>query len=816
MFRLRVLGQIDLRDDGGAEVRPVLTQPKRLAVLVYLVVSRPQRMHRRDALLPLFWPDAPESRARNGLRQALHQLRHVLGPEVVTTRGADSVGVNAAALECDAAEFEDALDRGRLGDAVLAYGGELLPGFSIEGAAAFNEWLDETRVRLRNRAARAGWALAEQHERSGDITAAATTARRAAELTVDDERALRQLMSLLDRTGDAAEAIRAYEDYAARLRRDLELEPSPQTRALHDSLRAGNRARTTAAGGPVRDGTRPSVPADGVAAGVRRWSARPEVQVSSFDNLTGNPELDFVGRLAATAVSQAIAETHLVDVVAADAVGNGGHSTSSVADDGWTRLVVEGSYHIVDDVWQMQATLRLTRDGRVIRSISGVVARRDRPWEAAHEIGRRIGGVVAGHVDTQVASWADAVAAPPSLEAHRAHLSGIELHLRGEYRAAISQFLKAANPEAGFTVPLLWAVTASCNLEEYEQATAIMEALSACRSRLSPAERLGTDYFTEWLAGDRGSALRTLVRVAELVPRSEVLAQLGRDAMLCNDPRYAVEVLERVDPEQGWMPSWTPYWQRLTEAYHMVGDHERELDASRRGRRQHPEAMGPLLYEARAHAALGDADAVGRIGDEAVALTSDRFMSAGELLFTAARELRAHGKLTAGADMLTRAIDWQRDRSAVGCPTVPEQLALARMHYEAEQWSAAVDVLSSLQAERPDDVAVLGSAGTLAARMGDRAAAARALTALRAKTGRFHYGTHLLWAARIAAVLDDTATALSLLRGGFARGYGHDVALHTDVDLSRLSADERFREMLRPRTPLHNGRITSDDQVSRT
>ena len=54
-------------------------------------------------------------------------------------------------------------------------------------------------------------------------------------------------------------------------------------------------------------------------------------------------------------------------------------------------------------------------------------------------------------------------------------------------------------------------------------------------------------------------------------------------------------------------------------------------------------------------------------------------------------------------------------------------------------------------------------------------------------------------AARIAAVLGDNVTALSLLRGAFARGCGHDIALHTDIDLSRLSADERYREMLRPK-----------------
>jgi hypothetical protein len=209
--------------------------------------------------------------------------------------------------------------------------------------------------------------------------------------------------------------------------------------------------------------------------------------------------------------------------------------------------------------------------------------------------------------------------------------------------------------------------------------------------------------------------------------------------------------------------------------------------------------MGPLLYEARAHAALGDADAASRIGDDMVAIGFDRFMSAGEALFTAARELNTHGHHTAGIDMLARAIEWQRDWSAVGAPTIPDRLALARMHYEADQWPAAAELLAPLQRERPDDDDVLGSVGTLAARMGDEVAARCAQSALRAKTGRFHYGRHLLWAGRIAAVLGDTGAALSLLRGAFARGCGHDVRLHTDVDLSLLSADERYREMLRPR-----------------
>ena len=40
MIRLKTLGGADLRHDDGREIRPLLTQPKRLALLVYLCRAR--------------------------------------------------------------------------------------------------------------------------------------------------------------------------------------------------------------------------------------------------------------------------------------------------------------------------------------------------------------------------------------------------------------------------------------------------------------------------------------------------------------------------------------------------------------------------------------------------------------------------------------------------------------------------------------------------------------------------------------------------------------------------------------------------------
>ena len=41
MLRLSTFGSVDLQDPEGRDLRPVLAQPKRLALLIYLAAARP-------------------------------------------------------------------------------------------------------------------------------------------------------------------------------------------------------------------------------------------------------------------------------------------------------------------------------------------------------------------------------------------------------------------------------------------------------------------------------------------------------------------------------------------------------------------------------------------------------------------------------------------------------------------------------------------------------------------------------------------------------------------------------------------------------
>ena len=73
---ISLLGAFQVTLD-GAPVTDFATDKAR-ALLAYLAVEA-DRPHRREALAGLLWPDQPERKARQNLRQALLHLRQALG-----------------------------------------------------------------------------------------------------------------------------------------------------------------------------------------------------------------------------------------------------------------------------------------------------------------------------------------------------------------------------------------------------------------------------------------------------------------------------------------------------------------------------------------------------------------------------------------------------------------------------------------------------------------------------------------------------------------------------------------------------------------
>src|SRR2546422_569747 len=246
MIELRMLGRLALTGPDGDKMGSLLGQPRRFALLAYLAAS-PQRMLRRDTLLGLFWPELDQAHARNALRQAIHVVRGALGPRAVTSNGDEAIGLDFDQVWCDVAAFDRALNGGQLREALDLYRGGLLEGFFISDAPEFERWLETERMRLREAAARAARDLLERAEERGNLTTAVHWARRAAQLAPSDETAVRRLIAVLDRHGDRAGALEAYEVFARRLAEEYEAEPAAETQALVAAVRGRERTEPPAA-----------------------------------------------------------------------------------------------------------------------------------------------------------------------------------------------------------------------------------------------------------------------------------------------------------------------------------------------------------------------------------------------------------------------------------------------------------------------------------------------------------------------------------------------------------------------------------------
>ena len=279
MLRLTTLGAIDLRDRIGHPLREVLAQPKRVALLVYLAVEGRRGPVSRDKVLGLFWPESDDPHARNTLSQALHHLRQALGAGVIESQGVHMIGVSSDELWCDATAFTDALERGDVELALDLYRGEFCSTLFVSGTLEVEQWLDEERRQLRGRALAAARTHAEHLADRGDRDGAARAARRALAMRPDDEADVRAMLALLERLGDVAGALAAYQEFAKRLSDVLELEPAAETTQLADAIRRRREQSVTALGGaaqpdiePVLEGTAASGPA--VVSRSGRWRGR--------------------------------------------------------------------------------------------------------------------------------------------------------------------------------------------------------------------------------------------------------------------------------------------------------------------------------------------------------------------------------------------------------------------------------------------------------------------------------------------------------------------------------------------------------------
>jgi non-specific serine/threonine protein kinase len=240
MLEIRLLGKFEIKD--GEKAVSINSRPAQ-SLFAYLALNA-GTAHRREKLAGLFWPDSLEETARDNLRHALWRVRKSFSSdrsaEYILTDDL-SISFNASTeYWLDAAELEN-LDEGVSGNELIStlsqYQGELLPGF-------YDEWVVLEREHLasvfEHHMARL-MSVLEAEKRWLDIL---DWGERWIKLGQRPEPAFRALMSAHAAKGDMSKVAATYERCVKSLK-EFGLEPSQQTRALYQRLKAGKRTFET-------------------------------------------------------------------------------------------------------------------------------------------------------------------------------------------------------------------------------------------------------------------------------------------------------------------------------------------------------------------------------------------------------------------------------------------------------------------------------------------------------------------------------------------------------------------------------------------
>jgi DNA-binding SARP family transcriptional activator/TolB-like protein len=557
------------------------------------------------------------------------------------------------------------------------------------------------------------------------------------------------------------------------------------------------------------------------AARTRGHSAElvaTRVLVATFENQTAEPALAAVGRMAADWIIDGVARTGRFEVVpstalwaterhladGADAAG-GAARYRRLAQETGAGLVVAGSFYREGDRLLFRAQLLDAASGRVLRPIEGADAHLDSLVQGIDRLRGRVLAALAPVGDTVY--HLRFVAPPPTYDAYREYLAGMERFVSSDPAGALPHYERAAAADPAYPMPQLAAAIMHMNLGDFAAADSVAADVLALRDRLGPLEHSTLDFVLALLRGDRPAAYDAMVRAAAIAPgtiNEHMVGELARDM---NRPREALRVLQALGPERGELRGWRMHWREVGYANHMLGDHRRELREARSGRRLHPNDPFVLSLEVQALAALGRVADIDRRIEERLANMSPDWPSAGELMALAARELGAHGHRAAADRLFERSLAWYAALPGPARQAPATRFAHATVLRHAGMPAEARDLLDALVAEHPEDLTYLAGLGVTLARLGERDAAERISSRLaqweppigRAGPINRRWGSFEYARAAIAAHLGRPAEAVELLRRAQAQGFRMGPYVHSDPDLGPLRTHPGFREWLRPR-----------------
>jgi serine/threonine protein kinase/tetratricopeptide (TPR) repeat protein len=533
------------------------------------------------------------------------------------------------------------------------------------------------------------------------------------------------------------------------------------------------------------------------------------VVVAVFENQTGDPSLDPLGRMASDWITQGISMTGLVDAVPSSIVlfsfieenknFNGVARLTALSKETGAGIIVSGTYYLVGENINFNAQITDAVSRTLIRSLEPISTSRQSPLEGIGQLQHDVMIELAKVFDFRISGFADVIY-PKSYDAYLAYIEGVEDFYRMDYSAAIEKFTRSYAIDPDFIPPLGYMTQIYLNTGNYVLADSINTLVGKRSSQmdLSPLDIKYHEYWQAVLSGDLSGQLRALRSAYEIAPGHQETLNLLRNVNL-RTGRYRenIELFSALHPDGIIMRKWYPIREGITLSYHLLGEHNKELKASKDALKQYPDNIRILATKVRALSARGKLKQIHDIVESGKTLpATPEGTKWDHLAITAGRELRIHGFPDQGNKYFKEVLLYYE--ALPGDQIAVTRYNRALLNSYLEEYDTSREILTELLDTYPDNISYWGLLGIVEAATGNHEEALRIFQMLESIDRPYVFGNNFMWCARIAAALGEKERAVRFLKASFESGTPIGIILHTDLHFESIRDYPPFQDLLRP------------------
>jgi tetratricopeptide (TPR) repeat protein len=528
------------------------------------------------------------------------------------------------------------------------------------------------------------------------------------------------------------------------------------------------------------------------------------VMVAPFENATGDDSLDPLTTRVAEAIARGLTDFHDIDAVQAPGGIPPGDEKPlrTAARAAGAGVLASGSVYRSGDTVELRGALIDTASGKTIYALKPELGPRGQPEAAIDRVRQRVMSGVKIHLGQH--PGLGGIRRPPLYSAVREFEVGRDLISGGGDRpAARKHYEKAIELDPDFWMPRIFLMTSYYGTGEDAKIENLRRQLDAYQDRMDEAEQLYMQTVEALWEGRELEQLRLARSLLALAPQDTLYRLIaGNAAVSLNRPREGLRNLgDLTTIDWGALGPSAKSANLISvaaAAYHLLGEHEAELEVVQYGLGLYPDWLGLRKAQVAALAALGRVSDAEKVITEALHAPGKR-ITPHEIVVTACEELRAHGHAEDARRIAGQAADRYSERPSQEVETVGDALDQVNYLLLAERWDEARVLSRRTYEAHPNDLRAQVYWGIAAARAGDRDAA---LAIGRTLAERGHVPFFFRWVplwprADIAAQLGDKDDAIDALREALGSGSPY-YDLHVDPDLQPLHGYPPFEELMKP------------------